>query len=166
MGKIITKKECNDIAGKTVFYIQSSNPNINTYTGYCPTYQDIIATSEFNINSSYQNNQLVQKSDISVVPKKPIEVYFTNLLNVTLQIGTTSLAYRLSPNDSIDLTVQPGGIIQFSPLEDVSEETIASDSVGVVIDRWETMYTGEVIQLLYSNLSSYGEFIECILEYL
>lgn len=63
MSKIINKKECNDLVPNT-FIIQSSIIN-NTYTGYCPTKQEIINTGKFKINGIYSNNQLVQKNDVS-----------------------------------------------------------------------------------------------------
>lgn len=74
---IAVKKDCNDLYGSEVFSIQSIILD-NTYTGYCPTYQEIISTNKFNINGTYQTNQLVKYNDIIKI--NPLEAYNLEIL--------------------------------------------------------------------------------------
>lgn len=60
MTKIATKGACN--------IIEAGNMNSGSFLGdliACPTYQEIIGTDKFNVSGTYENNQLVKKSDIT-----------------------------------------------------------------------------------------------------
>lgn len=105
MGIIINKKGCNDLYGSDIFTVQSSNPSINTYTGYCPTYNEIISTNKFNINGIYQNNQLVQKNDLNVKGFSHINLvaslYFKGIYNESIYPSSMpSLTLRFSTVDA------------------------------------------------------------------
>ena len=60
MSKITTKAYCNILDAGTM----NSGPFLGDLIN-CPTYQEINEIGKFNINNTYENNQLVKESDIS-----------------------------------------------------------------------------------------------------
>lgn len=61
MTKIATKGYCNIVETGGIY----SGSFLGDLISECPTYQDIIGTDKFNVNGSYEDNQLVKESDIS-----------------------------------------------------------------------------------------------------
>lgn len=92
MGKIATYQYLYDNFGYKVIYP-------NTYS-QCPTYQDIKNASEFTINGTYSNNQLVQEADI--VEKIRCYIIFMGLLGYD---GQMRVQYQTSTTNPINYMV-------------------------------------------------------------
>lgn len=105
MTKIANKEYCNSL--------ESSNSGIflTNLIEECPTYEEIIGTDKFNINGTYQDNQLVKESDISL--------YAGNIKNYSFVWGEYDTTLKnQQPSNSVNVKIKQNFL--YAPTIDLS----------------------------------------------